>query len=139
MDNKQAKQIRKGLAYAVMLFIFCCPVVVMCTSCRSTYREPIAEPAIQHSIEVARIAEAITHYGNAVDVLAADLSQGAAGLGTTLDDLSVLLEQYFAGVADLLQRYKQLKYYVDQGIYKEQDFDQDIVNSSGLDNNPDSS
>lgn len=139
MDNKQTKQTRKGLVYALMLLIFCFFNIVLCTSCRSTYREPIAEPAIQHSVEVARIADAITHYGNAVDVLAADLSQGAAGLGTTLDDLSVLLEQYFDGVTDLLQRYKQLKYYVDQGIYKEQDFDQDIVNSSGLDNNPDSS
>lgn len=139
MVYQQTKQVRKGLVYALMLLFFCFFNICLVTSCRSTYREPIAEPAIQHSVEVARIAEAITHYGNAVDVLAADLSEGAAGLGATLTDLSVLLEQYFTGVADLLQRYKQLKYYVDQGIYKEQDFDQDIVNSPGLDNNSDSS
>lgn len=139
MDYKQAKQTRKRLIYAALALCFSFFVILMGTSCRSTHREPIAEPAIQHSVEIARITEAITHYGNSVEVLAADLSQGAGNLGTSLNDLSNLLEQYFTGVADLLQRYKQLKYYVDQGIYKEQAFDQDIIDGSGLDNNPDSS
>lgn len=139
MDNKQAKQIRKGLAYAVASFIFCILAVFVLTSCRSTYREPIAEPAIQHSVEIARITEAIAHYGNSVEVLATDLNDGAAELGTTLTDLSSLLEQYFDGVADLLQRYKQLKQYVDQGAYKERSFSEGFNSFNSLDNTADSS
>ena len=139
MDNKQTKQIRKGIAYAVALLIFCSPFILMCTSCRSTYREPIADPAIQHSVEIARITEAVTHYGNAVEVLTTDLTSGAAELGTTLTDLSILMEQYFDGVADLLQRYKQLKQYIDQGTYKERNFDQGSDSADSLDYNPNSS
>lgn len=139
MGNKQTKQIRKGIDYAAMFLIFCSLMVLICTSCRSTYREPIADPAIQHSVEIARISEAVTHYGNAIEVLTTDLTSGAAELGTTLTDLSNLMEQYFAGVADLLQRYKQLKQYIDQGTYKERSFDQDSNSADSLDYNSDSS
>lgn len=139
MGNKQTKQIRKGIAYAVMLLIFCSPFILMCTSCRSTYREPIADPAIQHSVEIARISEAVSYYGNAVEILTTDLTNSAAGLGTTLADLSNLMEQYFDGVADLLQRYKHLKQYIDQGTYKERSFNQDTDSADSLDYNSDSS
>lgn len=139
MDNKQTKQIRKGLNHAAMFLIFCSLMVLICTSCRSTYREPIADPAIQHSVEIARITEAVTHYGNAIEVLTTDLTSGTAELGTTLTDLSNLMEQYFTGVADLLQRYKQLKQYIDQGTYKERSFNQDTDSADSLDYNPDSS
>ena len=139
MGNKQTKQIRKGIVYAVMFLIFCSPFILMCTSCRSTYREPIEEPAIQHSVEIARITEAVSYYGNAIEVLTTDLTNSAAGLGTTLADLSNLMEQYFDGVADLLQRYKHLKQYIDQGTYKDRSFDQDSNSTDSLDYNPDSS
>lgn len=139
MGNKQTKQIRKGLNHAAMFLIFCSLMVLICTSCRSTYREPIADPAIQHSVEIARISEAVTHYGNAIEVLTTDLTSGAAELGTTLTDLSNLMEQYFVGVADLLQRYKQLKQYIDQRTYKERSFDQDSNSTDSLDYNPNSS
>ena len=56
-----------------------------------------------------------------------------------LDDLSILMEQYFDGVADLLQRYKHLKQYIDQGTYKERSFDQDSNSTDSLDYNPNSS
>lgn len=138
MGNKQTKQIRKGLNHAAMFLIFCSLMVLICTSCRSTYRESIADPAIQHSVEIARISEAVTHYGNAIEVLTTDLTSGATELGTTLTDLSNLMEQYFAGVADLLQRYKQLKQYIDQGTYKERSFDQGSDSADSLDYNPDS-
>lgn len=139
MGNKQTKQIRKGLNHAAMFLIFCSLMVLICTSCRSTYREPIADPAIQHSVEIARISEAITHYGNAIEILTTDLTSGATELGTTLTDLSNLMEQYFDGVADLLQRYKQLKQYIDQGTYKERSFDQGSDSANSLDYNPNSS
>lgn len=139
MGNKQTKQIRKGLNHATMFLIFCSLMVLICTSCRSTYREPIADPAIQHSVEIARISEAVTHYGNAIEVLTTDLTSGATELGTTLTDLSNLMEQYFAGVTDLLQRYKQLKQYIDQGTYKERSFDQGSDSANSLDYNPNSS
>lgn len=139
MGNKQTKQIRKGIIYAVALLIFCSPFILMCTSCRSTYREPIADPAIQHSIEIARISEAVSHYGNAIEVLTTDLTNSSAGLGTTLTDLSNLMEQYFDGVADLLQRYKRLKQYIDQGAYKDRNFDQGPDSADSLDYNPNSS
>lgn len=139
MGNKQTKQIRKDLNHATMFLIFCSLMVLICTSCRSTYREPIADPAIQHSVEIARISEAVTHYGNAIEVLTTDLTSGAEELGTTLTDLSNLMEQYFAGVADLLQRYKHLKQYIDQGTYKERSFDQGSDSANSLDYNPDSS
>lgn len=139
MGNKQTKQIRKGIVYAVMLLIFCSPIVLMCTSCRSTYREPITDPAIQHSVEIARITEAVSYYGNAIEVLTTDLTRSSARLGTTLTDLSNLMEQYFDGVADLLQRYKHLKQYIDQGTYKERSFNQGSDSADSLDYNPDSS
>lgn len=139
MGNKQTKQIRKGIVYAVMLLIFFSPFILMCTSCRSTYREPITDPAIQHSVEIARITEAVSYYGNAIEVLTTDLTRSSAGLGTTLNDLSNLMEQYFDGVADLLQRYKHLKQYIDQGTYKERSFNQGSDSADSLDYNPDSS
>ena len=80
-----------------------------------------------------------SYYGNAIEVLTTDLTNSAAGLGTTLADLSNLMEQYFDGVADLLQRYKHLKQYIDQGTYKERSFDQDSNSTDSLDYNPDSS
>ena len=94
MGNKQTKQIRKGLNHATMFLIFCSLMVLICTSCRSTYREPIADPAIQHSVEIARISEAVSYYGNAIEILTTDLTNSAAGLGTTLTDLSILMEKY---------------------------------------------
>ena len=139
MGNKQTKQVRKGIVYAVMLLIFCSPFILMCTSCRSTYREPIEDPAIQHSVEIARITEAVSYYGNAVEVLTTDITNSAAGLGTTLADLSNIMEQRFDGVADLLQRYKHLKQYIDQGTYKERSFNQGSDSTDSLDYNPDSS
>lgn len=139
MGNKQTKQIRKGIVYAVMLLIFCSPFILMCTSCRSTYRETITDPAIQHSVEIARITEAVSYYGNAIEVLTTDLTRSSAELGTTLNDLSNLMEQYFDGVADLLQRYKHLKQYIDQGTYKERSFNQGSDSADSLDYNPNSS
>lgn len=120
-----------------VIFFFCLATSVFAFGCKSTYREPISDPAIQHSVEIARITEAITSYGNTVDVLTTDLTSGASELGKSLDDLSILLEQYFDRVEIMLQRYKYLKRYVNEGTYKEFHFDEVVNSWDTLDTYPD--
>lgn len=139
MVYKQTEQIRKGLTYATTFAIFCISMCGLFCSCKSNDGTAISYTAIEHSAEVKRIEDAITHYGNTVDIFVADLAERTKTTRGTLEDLSILLEEYFTRVGNLLQQYKHLQRFIEQRAYLKQSFDQNIDRLAPIDNNPDSS
>lgn len=137
MDNFKVRKIRKGVAYAFTFIVFCLYSFLFGMSCRTTNHQSIPSARTQHSIEIGRIQGAIESYGSTVDAITTDLSQRAGSLSSSLEELSIYLEQYFSGVQYLLRRYDTLQRYVNTGSYQKQDFDTYIDCVYPLDNYPD--
>lgn len=138
MVHQQARKIGKGVNHAKMLFIFCSFVCFFLSGCKSNDTRAISYAAVEHSAEIARIETAIVHYGNTIDATITDLTERAAATGATLDDLSKLLEEYFARVGDLLQQYRTIQDFVRTRAYLESDFETYSNSFRTVDFNPNS-
>ena len=108
--------------FLIFSTVFC---LLLC-SCRSTDRTEIDRTAIEHSVAIARIENAINDYGKQVDGFITDIEYYSEQLGAGIISLEALLEQYFATVGELLHRYKQLQDFINsKGFYYKETYHDD--------------
>lgn len=121
---QQEKPSRKGVKYAKKNLCFSIVLILVFCSCQSDPRTEIDRTAIEHTVAINRITEAVSDYGKHVDDFVSEIENQSRNIGAGLDALTILLEQYFTGVRELLHRYKSLQRFIEsKGFYYQETYE----------------
>ena len=114
-------------------FIFFLILSLVLCSCQSNTRTEIDRITAEHTVQIDRITNAISDYGEYLDAAVTNLEHQGKQLSGNLYELADLMEQYFVTTRELLHRYRELQRIIEQTEFYDTQAENLDNNTSSLD------